>query len=417
VILKNTEGLVHTNMVKLFGNTNHASNLEAINLHIHPSFFEHGSRILKETKSIVDYGFADKVFILAIWKEGLLECEHLDAQRRVLRIRLMIGTPESRGMVKILRILEWSIRIFWAFRKSNVVLINCHTLTVLHLGFFFKLIWGSVLVYNPHELETESVGSKGIRQVFARLLEKTLIIFADIVINVNRSIADWYTIEYRLNNVYSVRNIPYQNFNDRGVNTHVSLRDKFSIGKDCLLFIYQGGLEYGRGIEILLSLFSEMDCTKHIVFMGMGSLDVIVKEFEERFPNIHFHPAVRPQEVHLYTRDCDVGISLIENVCLSYYLSLPNKLFEYIMSGLPVIVSDFPEMTAVVNQGRCGWTVPVEKEAVFSLISGLSKDDVDEKRSNALEYRKTLGWHNEEKVIVSALRNVLHPNEHSKPEM
>jgi len=185
----------------------------------------------------------------------------------------------------------------------------------------------------------------------------------------------------------------------------------------------KGNLSTGDIVQQLASADSilmqkeELGGIRNIVFMGMGSLDVIVKEFEERFPNIHFHPAVRPQEVHLYTRDCDVGISLIENVCLSYYLSLPNKLFEYIMSGLPVIVSDFPEMTAVVNQGRCGWTVPVEKEAVFSLISGLSKDDVDEKRSNALEYRKTLGWHNEEKVIVSALRNVLHPNEHSKPEM
>jgi len=75
------------------------------------------------------------------------------------------------------------------------------------------------------------------------------------------------------------------------------------------------------------------------------------------------------------------------------------------MSGLPVIVSDFPEMGRVVDQTGCGWKVSVDRDAVSSLIAAMSLDDIVVKRNHALQYRKTIGWHKEEEVLLQVYRS------------
>jgi glycosyltransferase involved in cell wall biosynthesis len=106
----------------------------------------------------------------------------------------------------------------------------------------------------------------------------------------------------------------------------------------------------------------------------------MVRKYASDFPNIHFHPAIKPSEILSYTCSADVGLSIIENSCLSYYYSLPNKFFEYIAAGVPVIASDFPDMSAIVNEHKVGWTVDVNEEALSNLIAKLT--DVELKQPN-----------------------------------
>ncbi|GAG09087.1 unnamed protein product, partial [marine sediment metagenome] len=172
------------------------------------------------------------------------------------------------------------------------------------------------------------------------------------------------------------------------------------------LFIFQGSLSEGRGIEMLLNAFSKNDKKKHVVFMGNGVLENVVKEYENNFSNIHHHPAVKPEKITIYTKSADVGISLTENTCLNHFYSLPNKVFEYILSGLPIIVSDFPDMGKIVDEYKCGWKVPVEENAIKAIINTITQDIIYEKRVNALHAKDHFGWHLEEPILLSVYRKL-----------
>ena len=72
---------------------------------------------------------------------------------------------------------------------------------------------------------------------------------------------------------------------------------------------------------------------------------------------IHFVQPVAAELLVSLISDADLAVVPIENVCLSYYYSLPNKVFEAAMAGLPILVSDFPELRQFVRQHRVGKTV------------------------------------------------------------
>ncbi len=140
--------------------------------------------------------------------------------------------------------------------------------------------------------------------------------------------------------------------------------------------------------------------------MGNGDLEKVVKEYENNFSNVHHHQAVKPEEITAYTKSADVGICLTENTCLNHFYSLPNKLFEYILSGLPIIVSDFPDMGKIVDDHKCGWKVLVAEKAVTKIINTITQDIIYEKRVNALRAKDHFGWHLEEPILLSVYRKL-----------
>jgi glycosyltransferase involved in cell wall biosynthesis len=270
----------------------------------------------------------------------------------------------------------------------------------------FKIFFDSVLVYDTHEIETECIGTAGFRKKIFKLIEKVLIRFVDAVITVNDSIRDWYKKEYKISNIVAVRNIPLKMHKTQIYKNNI-LKSNFGIRHDEILFLYLGILDQGRGIDIVLNVFSKINDNKHVLFIGFGELEAFIKKYQKAFSNIHFLDAVKPSEVSRYTCGADVGLCLIENTCLSYYLSLPNKLYEYIINDVPVIVSDFPVMGRVIDEYGCGWKVAVDQNDLYSLIKSISKCEIDAKRERAKKYRKKIGWEHEEKVLINFYRNML----------
>lgn len=375
-----------------------------INLHVILNDFKYESRVLKETKSIVDSGLIDRIVIAGLWGPGGKELEEIDHKRGVWRVPLKTRTLPKDLFSQIIKYIEWTGKIFLRFRKEQITHINCHGLSSLPIGALFKLFKKSKLIYDPHELETEANGLSGIRKQFSKLLEKLLISHSDSVIVVSNSIAKWYKSEYSLEQVHVVKNVPYnQDIESKYSNV---LKDKFGIKGDEILFIYQGGLSKGRGIQIILDAFTEVNRRRHIVFMGRGPLEEVITEYENNFSNIHFHVAVKPQEVLRYTSSADIGVSLIENTCLSYYYSLPNKVFEYLLSGLPMIVSEFPEMGKFVDENNCGWKVRVNPRALIKLIESISHEDIFEKKNNVLKCKDNFGWHKEEEALLRVYKSM-----------
>ncbi|MEO9023067.1 MAG: glycosyltransferase [Ginsengibacter sp.] len=371
--------------------------MSIINLHIYPSPFKFESRILRETKSIIEFGLADEVIIASGWDEGFKEWEQIDEKRSVKRFSLFFDRLKKNSLVSILKYFEFIIKVFFFYRRKKIRVVNCHSLFVLPVGYLLKLSGSGIwLIYDAHELESQKTGLNKISKTISSVLEKFLIKRVDRLIVVSPSIGKWYENKYGISNVVVIRNIPELS-SDYGRNR--VFNDLFRIPENSLIFIYQGVVNKGRGIQLLIDVFKSATAEKHLVVMGYGPFVDIVKCGEKQYPNIHFLEAVPPSEISYYSSGADVGLSIIENVSLSYYYCLPNKLFEYINCDLPVIVSNFPDMKQIVNKFQCGWTTDVSINSLADIISTISREAIVEKKKNVSEARLVLNWENESSLL------------------
>lgn len=369
---------------------------DGLNVHIYPSPLRNESRILKITRSLAENGVFRRILVVGTWEPGLEEFERID-DVRALR-RLDTGIKRRSPFARALRVARWSWLVVRSLKDENIAVVNAHSLSVLPLAVLLKAIHRCRIVYDTHELETETVAFSSLSRPLARAVERALIRFADATCVVNDEIGEWYRKQYAITSTTSVRNVPYTR------NTSLPragvLRKSLGIPDDELLFLYQGVVSAGRGIRVLIEAFSALP-RRHLVILGYGAMVPVVEQAAKRHSNIHFHAAVSPDALPSLTMDANVGLSLIENACLSYYLSLPNKLFEYVNCGVPVIASDFPVMAAAVDEMKCGWTSPVDARSVRSLVEKLTPTDIEVARQNTVAARRAFGWHMEEPALLS----------------
>ena len=116
--------------------------------------------------------------------------------------------------------------------------------------------------------------------------------------------------------------------------------------------LYHGAFSAHRGLEELAEAMLEpgMEAV-HTVYLGYGSLEHTLRELaaDPRYQGrLHVLKAVSPDELPGWVTTADVGVMAIQASTLNHRLSSPNKLFESIATGLPVVVSDFVEMRRIV---------------------------------------------------------------------
>jgi len=118
---------------------------------------------------------------------------------------------------------------------------------------------------------------------------------------------------------------------------------------------------------------------------------------------VTFCGRVSVQHLSLYTVQADLGISLEEDLGLSYRYTLPNKLFDYIQSGVPVLVSDLPEMAALVNKFDIGRTIrTTDPRELAACFSDMLNNTSERKRwkEKLLTAAGQLCWENEESKML-----------------
>ena len=376
-----------------------------MNVHLYPSVLKNETRILKIACSLRKHTVFNEVNLVGRYAYGLPVYEDLGNNIHLYRLApLFVGRFEG-AIGKVLRTICWYLAVLWWIRSRSVDCLNCHSLPVLPLSVLIKWCKSCKLIYDIHELETETHATRGIRKRFAKWTERILIGRADAVCVVNRSIADWYEKSYGITRPCIVYNLPYRM--TEALRPTGMLRRSIGLeSTNAMLFIYQGLISPGRGIEMLIDVFAGIGGSKHLVCMGYGSLENLVLEAERAYANIHFIPAVAPDLIMKYTADADIGLSLIENTCLSYYLCAPNKLYEYAVSGLAAIVSDFPEMSGFVDTFDCGWKISPNVNTLRSLFESIDEETLNVKRQNAVRAGTQYCWENEEAELLRMYENL-----------
>jgi len=116
---------------------------------------------------------------------------------------------------------------------------------------------------------------------------------------------------------------------------------------------------------------------------------------------VRFIPKLPYQELRAYTAIADVGVSLDKPLHLNYTYSLPNKVFDYIHAGVPLLVSDLPELRRLVETHNVGRIVStVTPTAIAEALNAMfDSSERDQWRNNALKARDVLNWQNESLVL------------------
>ncbi len=301
-----------------------------------------------------------------------------------------------------------NLRLFFYLisKKTDIILAN--DLDTLMPAFLISKLRGKKLVYDSHEYFTEAEGLTGRRfqkSVWERI-EGWIFPKLKNVYTVNESIANIYQDKYRVK-VRIVRNIPeLRNFEK--VKNRIDIRlpsDKFvMILQGAYIDPDRGGREAVESLEFLEDVL--------LIIIGSGREMPLLKEMarQPRYKDKLIILDKMPfTELMQYTMNADLGLTLDKPLHLNYKYSLPNKLFDYIHAGIPVLASNLPELNRIITEYKVGFLIDdTTPEKIASKVNEIrSSNQLNEAKAACVKARTILNWQNEELVLKEIFSNIL----------
>ncbi|MEM1096585.1 MAG: glycosyltransferase [Bacteroidota bacterium] len=243
---------------------------------------------------------------------------------------------------------QFSARVYHA---SDLYVLHALHQARQHRHSSAKLVYDARECY-PHVAST--AGRPWVTAVWERV-ERRGLRHTNAVFTVSDSIADWMAATYGGRRPQLMHNVPaYQS-----VARTNYLREHLDLSEDIPIVLHQGQMRKHRGCGWLVEAMAHVPGA-HLVFLGRGAEQLVLEARADAIgisPRVHFMPPVPPDALLRVTTSADIGVTLLEDVCLNHRYALPNKLFEYIMAGLPVVASDLPECRRVVVPSGVGQVV------------------------------------------------------------
>ncbi len=343
-------------------------------LHLTHTDIRTDSRILKELSALEDSGLYQ---LYAIGVAEYKTSEAIDTLHgaRVISINLSCRSLRwiPRPFRHILIYIEMIVMIMRSAWYIRPHLIHCHDTPLLPLAVFLAWIFRAKLIYDAHELESNKNGQSKFISLATLLIEKTCWGHLSGFITVSNSIMLWYQTQFSKKDSALILNSPAINDSSKKANVKRYFHDLYEIPEGRLVFVYLGLFVAGRGIEKLLDVFSNQKIDSHIVFIGRGPQREIIEKYEKINSRIHLHESVPHEQVVALVANADYGLCFVENVSLSDYYSLPNKLFEYAFAGVPVLASDFPDMRKVIEEYELGAVTDSDLNSITNSIAALQE--------------------------------------------
>lgn len=341
-------------------------------------------RVGKTCAVLTEMGF--KVLLVG---RKLKKSNSIQREYEVKRFRLLF----NKGF---LFYAEYNLRLFFflLFSKKNLLFSN--DLDTLVPNYLISKIQKKKLIFDSHELFSEIPELENRKRVknFWLAIEKKIIPKLKNIITVSDSIKEHYQSLYGVN-VSVVRNIPE---NKKVIQTPF---DFDTHGKKIIL--YQGSVNVGRGLELMIDT---MRLLEDYILVIIGDGDISTKLIEKvntlDLKNcVKFLGRINPDELKNLTPNTTVGMSLEEDLGLNYRYALPNKLFDYIHAEVPMVVSNLPEMKAIIKKYAIG-EVLIDRTPI-SLASTIKTMAAKNYKKELIQAKKQLNWTLEKEKLISII--------------
>jgi glycosyltransferase involved in cell wall biosynthesis len=383
--------------------------------------FVNDLRVYREAKSIVAMGH--RLVLVGLRKKGLPFSETVDG----IEIKRLLD--DQIFDIKQPKMLKHSAKCILAELKQMQIeadVLHCHDQTMLEIGGWIKREKNNIpLIYDSHEmfhawpLNLSANGSVllWIKSHIVRKLqirrEKKNARHIDYLITVSSSIADRLASYFHLNRKpITLRNVPY--FKDLAPSRY-NLRKTLNIPSHQKIIVFIAGNLYlkSQNIGQLIEEFADNDLA--LVFIagespGKTHYQHLVEE--RQIKNIYFHDRLPPHEIIDCIAQCDVGVLPYWNKKdLSYWYSLPNKLFDYIMAELPILSSAQPEYKNIIETHALG--VCVQPDTPHAFLNGFHELMTNHAfyQSNLTRVKANFTWEKESEKLINLYQEIAEKKE------
>ena len=302
---------------------------------------------------------------------------------------------------------EYNVRLFFflLFHRSNLLLSN--DLDTILPTYFISRLKGCKMVFDSHEYFTETpelVGRPRVQKVWKKI-EGFVVPKLDEMITVCDSIAELFREKYGVK-CHVIRNIPPRK-------TLPPKGDKVALGlpTDKHLLVLQGsGINIQRGAEELVQAMALLDDC-FLMVIGGGDVLPVLKQMVENLKitdRVQFFPRMTYQQMMAYTQLAELGFCLDKDTNLNYRFSLPNKLFDFIQAGVPIVASHLVEIEKIIREYDLG--LFIEDHQPETIATTIRESFSDEERrlrwkQNLAVAAQDLCWENEERKLLEIYHN------------
>jgi glycosyltransferase involved in cell wall biosynthesis len=303
--------------------------------------------------------------------------------------------------------VEYNLRLFfWLLFQRFDIVCGIDLDTILPCYFAAILRGGKPCVYDAHELftDTPEVERRPIIRKIWLAVERFIVPRVKHCYTVGQSVADEFEKRYE-RKFDVIRNLPFKNYEITKLRDYESLNHPITQSQNHIL-IYQGALNEGRGLEQAIEAMQEVEnCAFWLV--GEGDLSEILRgrvaalKLENKVKFLGF---IKPKDLPKITRQATIGLNIAEDKSLSYRLSLPNKIFDYIQAGVPQICIQFIEFQRLNNEFNIAYMISkAEKQLIAEAINRLLSDKVlyQNLKENCVKAAGVLTWENEQKKLLA----------------
>ncbi|HBE43470.1 MAG TPA: glycosyltransferase [Bacteroidales bacterium] len=343
----------------------------------------HDQRVQKITEVVGELGCD----ITIIGRKSGICCENDNVPFRTVRFRMIF----HKGF---LFYKFFNIRLFFhlLFHKYDILVAN--DLDTLLPNFLVSVLKRKTLVYDSHEYFTgvPEIQERPFVKYVWKTIEKSIFPHLKYVMTVSDSIALQYMHQYGIRPL-TVRNCSRSS---AGINGLSAKEIGINPG-DIILILQGGGINVDRGGEELIEAIFLTEGVSLIIAGSGDVLPVLKKRVTELklSDRVKFVPKLQWSELMRYTKSADAGLSPDKDTNLNYRYSLPNKLFDYISAGIPVIAGELPEVAGIIRKYDCGLVIPeITPETICSAINNLKNNSglLNKLKQNAVNASGDLSW-------------------------
>lgn len=303
----------------------------------------------------------------------------------------------------------FNVRLFFVllFRKADLLVAN--DLDTLWPNYMVAKLKGIPLVYDSHEIfcEVPELQANPTKKRIWEKLEARIVPKLSYCITVNESIAAYFKNRYNVPFI-SVRNIP-----DYTKPASLKSRSDLGLPTDRKIIILQGaGINVQRGSEELVEAFKYLDERCLLLIIGSGDVIGTLKEMVESYQlqnKVKFIGKMPATELRQYTINADLGVTIDKDTNMNYHFSLPNKVFDYMHAGIPILASRLPEIERLVTQFKIGTFIENhEPEHIAKRIKEfLDSENYIVSKNNTQQAAVQNNWQTEKQKLIDLFHETL----------
>jgi glycosyltransferase involved in cell wall biosynthesis len=297
---------------------------------------------------------------------------------------------------------EYNIRLFFLLLSRPANLLVSNDLDTLLPNFLVHKLKRIPIVFDSHEYFTQTpelVDRPKVQRVW-KWIEKTIVPRLKDCITVNSSIANLFEDEYH-KTFKIVRNIPRQN-------KDLKFPDRASLGLPLnkkIVLLQGSGINVQRGAEEAVEAMQYIDNVLLLIVGGGDVLPVLKKMVVELSlqSKVMFVPRQTPERLAGYTANADIGLTIDKDTNINYRFSLPNKLFDYIYAGVPVLATPLVELKKIIDQYQIGTFIEThDPQHIAATIEAMLNDKVRLAmyKENTKKAAAELNWEKEKQTLI-----------------